>query len=161
MSDWKEILFVCTGNICRSPMAEAFLRAYLDRDEARRHWRVGSAGIYATDGNTATDEASVEMDRRGFDLRSHRARQVTRPIMAQASLVLAMTAAHVAELKARFPDFGAKIYTLSQMVGQDDDVADPYGGGREVYAYTASVINELIDGGYSRIVRLVEGPTDD
>ncbi len=82
------ILFVCTGNICRSPMAEVLLRARLDRDEARRDWRVKSAGTEMAGGRLASAYAIDEMAERGIDLRAHRARRISRELMEEADLVL-------------------------------------------------------------------------
>ena len=151
------ILIVCTGNLCRSPMAEGLLRARLARDKARQGWRVGSAGIWTTDGRPASGHAVQEMAQRGIELQGHRSRNVTREMVAEADLVLAMTRSHVDALRAAFPEHAHKLYLFSEMIGQAYDINDPYGGTRLEYSYTAKELEQLIDAGYERIVALVEG----
>ena len=87
-----DILFVCFGNICRSPMAEGLARDIAARcyPGARSLVRVSSAGVGAQDGNPPTPEAVEAMAERGIDISSHRARKVTAEILAAADLVLAM-----------------------------------------------------------------------
>jgi protein-tyrosine-phosphatase len=151
------VLIVCTGNLCRSPMAEGLLRARLARDDARRGWVVGSAGVWTVDGRPASENAVQEMAWRGIDLEGHLSRSVTGELMDGADLVLAMTRAHAEALTAAFPEHGSKVHLLSEMVGGTYDIEDPYGSTRREYARTARQLERLIEEGYERIVALVEG----
>jgi protein-tyrosine phosphatase len=141
-------------------MAEALLRVRLADEKARRHWRVGSAGVWTVDGELASGHAVDEMEKRGIDMRGHRSRNVTPDMMVEADLVLVMTRHHAEALSAAFPEHAHKVHLLSQMVGQTVDIADPYGGSRAEYAHTASELEQMIEDGYGRIVALVEGTGD-
>ena len=156
----KTILIVCTGNICRSPMAAGLLRERLNEDNARRDWRVISAGTWASQGRPASAYAIAEMEERGIDIRSHRSRPVTEELMNQADLVLVMTSSHAEALSVAFPEQAHKVYQLSEMAGQTYDISDPYGGTRLEYSYIAQELEQLIDAGYERLVALAEGDED-
>jgi len=147
-------------------MAEVLLRARLARDEARQGtcpvrqvqgWRVGSAGLWAAEGRPASGHAIEEMAQRRIDLRVHRSRSVTHELMDEADLVLAMTRNHVEALMAAFPEQAHKVHMLSEMIGKEYDIRDPYGGTRLEYVYTARELEQLVEDGYERIVALVEG----
>ncbi len=152
----RRILVVCTGNLCRSPMAAAFLRARLACDEARLGWRVDSAGIWVTESRPASPYAIAEMAQRGLDLSTHRSRPVTREAIAEADLILVMETHQAEALKAAFPACAPRIRLLSEMIGERFDVSDPYGGSREEYAVIADQLEALIAAGYGRIVALAE-----
>ena len=155
------VLMVCTGYLCRSPMAEGLLQARLTRDEVRQDWQVASAGVWTVDGRPASAYAVEEMSQRGIDLNDHHSRNVTREMMSKADLVLTMTRSHTEALGAAFPAYAHKVYLLSEMTGQMYDIADPYGGTRQEYAHTARELEQLIANGYERIVALVEGGSGD
>ena len=146
--DVRKILFVCTGNTCRSPMAAAALN-----DMARAHALLGSegartvaasAGLYATDGAPITKEAVEALLEAGVvstpenDYQNHRAARVTEEMMATADEVVAISAAHAMELLMRYPAHAQKITTLGT------DVPDPFGGGREVYRACLRTLRALI-----------------
>jgi protein-tyrosine-phosphatase len=149
------VLTVCTGNICRSPMAAALLRAQLEEDK-RGDWEIQSAGIRAPEGRPASAYAMAEMEERGLDISDHRAQGVTEKLMRKADLVLAMTRHHAEALRAAFPRYADKVHLLSEMVGRRYDISDPYGGTRMEYAYIAQELEDLIEEGYERIVTLAE-----
>jgi protein-tyrosine phosphatase len=137
-------------------MAAAMLRARLDEDEERRDWRVVSAGTWTSEGRPASAYAIAEMAQRGIDIRTHQSRSIDAELMASADLVLVMTRNHAEALSVAFPDQAHKVHMLSEMVGQTYDISDPYGGTRLEYAYIAQELEQLIDGGYERIVSLAE-----
>ena len=150
------VLVICTGNLCRSPMVAALLADRLAQDPARRDWQVESAGVWAYGGRPATEYGIDEMRERGIDMRAHSSQPVTRELVEAADLVLAMTRNHVEALEVTFPDQAHKLYLLTQMVGQEYDIADPYGGSRLAYAATAKNLEALVEAGYDRIVALAE-----
>jgi len=119
-------LFVCTGNICRSPMAEHMLRDLLGEGS---EWTIRSAGVSAGNGLAATPEAVVTMREEGIDLSSHRSRSADRRVVEEAELILVMTAGHRSQLIARFPDIREKLFLLKSFApkGQQEDIGDPIG----------------------------------
>jgi protein-tyrosine phosphatase len=141
------VLMVCTGNICRSPMAAGLLHHYLPEDLKERV-AVSSAGTHALHGHPAQDHAIEAMSQIGIDLRQHRARQITRDIARGADLVLTMEAAHRYAVK-RLRGWGQD---KPRMISQFDanthtqDIEDPYGGPLEAYKVCIRTLRPCIKG---------------
>ncbi len=148
------VLIVCTANICRSPMAEAMLRQKLKDEEVPGEWQVSSAGTWATEGIRASETGVAVMRERGLDTGAHRARAVTQAMLAEADLVLTMTAGHAEALRVEFPEVRGRVHLMSEMAGPPYDIRDPYGGTVDEYRQTASELEALINKGIERIVRL-------
>ena len=139
----KQILLVCTGNICRSPMAEYILRARLgDKSD----WKVASAGVAAGDGEPASEEAVVVCRELGLDLRRHGSQQVTRALMENSRWVVVMTEMHREVLARQYPEFHARIRLLKSFgfSGAFGDIPDPIGGSLDVYRTVRDAIESAI-----------------
>lgn len=121
---FNHILVVCTGNICRSPMAEILLRAAVAKTGSKRI--VESAGTGAVIGGKPTEEVIELLQRCGHDGREHRARQLTGRMLATADLVLTMDDTHNAWIHQRHPQYRGKVHKLLKWRG-DQQVDDPYG----------------------------------
>ncbi|MBN1671311.1 MAG: low molecular weight protein arginine phosphatase [Kiritimatiellae bacterium] len=132
MKDDLTVLFVCTGNICRSPMAEYLLRDRLDSDA---QWRVVSAGVLATVGRPASPAAVEALREHGIDMSAHRSRPVTEELVDRAQLIVVMTIAQKVDMMDRFPSARGKVYLLKSfdLSARDGDVEDPIGLPLEAY----------------------------
>jgi protein-tyrosine-phosphatase len=148
------ILFVCTGNLCRSPMAEGFLKHILAREGRRSEYRVSSSGTWATDGQPASAYALQVMAEQGIDISAHRTRSLTQPQIEEADLILALAQEHKTAILGHFRGGEGKTYLLSEMIGLQHSVADPYGDPLEEYRRCAATIKRLLEEGYPQIIRL-------
>jgi protein-tyrosine-phosphatase len=136
-------LFVCTGNICRSPMAR-FLAERLAR-EADLPWSAASAGVAAMVGEPMTAEAARALASRGISGVRHAGRALDAEALSSADQVYAMTRSHRDAIAARFPAHAAKVAVLREAAGlPDPDVEDPYGLPDSSYEECASRIEEAL-----------------
>lgn len=133
----RRILFVCTGNTCRSPLAQAIARELVA--EGPIPTIVESAGVAAASGSPATPDAVEAGEDLGLDLSGHHAQQVDRAMVRAADAIFAMTRSHAAALLQLVPD--APVQTLDRTGG---DVPDPIGQGLDVYRATADRLRTLI-----------------
>lgn len=139
------VLFVCTGNTCRSPMAEALFRQMVAErlgcrpDEIESHGVIiGSAGVAAWAGGRASTGALETMADFGIDLSGHESQPLTEQLVRQADVIWTMTASHRAALLAQFPEAGDRVAVLSP---DRTDVVDPIGGPVETYRRCARQIH--------------------
>ena len=132
-SQEKRVLVVCTGNTCRSPMAEGWLKQKL----SGKGWRVESAGVAAWGGEPASPEAVEAMRWVGIDISGHRSQALSNSLVGGANYILAMTEGHRREVVRRWPEAGAKTFLVHDFgLGESRDVGDPVGYPVEVYQHT-------------------------
>lgn len=152
------VLFVCTANVCRSPMAESLFRAHLQKmlPDKWQTWRVESAGTWANDGDPISAYSQQALARRGLISGDHRSRTVTAEMLEQFDLILTMESGHKEAIKAEFPSAARRVFLISEMGGSSTGVSDPYGKSLEAYERTANLLETMIAKGFTRIVHLVQ-----
>lgn len=139
----KKILFVCTGNTCRSSMAEALARAVAS-EMGITGLQFLSAGTLAWPGDKASDQAVEALAEQGIELSRHRATLLTPQLVEEADLVLTMTESHRRQVLNLLPDAQGKVFTLGEFAGVPGDIADPYGSPVDNYRRCAEEIKALI-----------------
>ena len=135
------IVMVCTGNTCRSPMAEHLLKRRLG-EEGISNVAVESAGLAAYPGQPASGGALRAMNKRGVEgLAQHKARQFTQGV-GQGALVLCMAQSHCDYIKGAWP--GVNVHLLREYAGLGGDIADPYGQDDAAYERAAQQIEQAV-----------------
>jgi len=154
----KRILIVCTGNICRSPMATGLLRQRLAKDGLDSDVMVYSVGTWGLDGEPASEHAVQVMAERGVDISDHRARTLQRYDVESADLILTMEERHRRSIFHAQPGMLRKVFLFSEMAGEHCDVEDPYGLSVEEYRRCADELERLFSQGYDQMLQRLDVP---
>ena len=147
-----KVMFICTGNICRSAMAHWLLEKKLKENKIN-NIEVYSCGIYAQNGDIPTYEAKKVMeDEYGIDISKHRATNIYSSNIEEMDLILCATTSHKIEVKDRYPKLMEKVYTMKEYINYNRryhdrmDIKDPWGYDIDTYRRCISEIEECIDG---------------
>ena len=148
MDKIKSILLVCTGNSCRSVMAEGLFKKYL-KEAGKADIKVTSAGIMALDGFAPTDETVKVMKDQGVDVSGIRSKRLTEEIVKASDLILVMEDMHKDFILRLVPEAASKTYLLKKFRShdtrkypEDSDVPDPIGKPIDFYKLSLEIINE-------------------
>lgn len=152
------VLFVCTANLVRSPMAAGLFAHMLAAEGVSSDWRVESAGTWTHPGYKSPLEVRDVMAERQIDLSGHRSRSVSAELLREFSLILVMEPGHKEALRVEFPEVGARVFLLSEMVGKRAAVGDPVGGTYADYQHTAAELEILLKSGRERLETLAKKP---
>ena len=146
-----KIMFICTGNICRSAMAEWLLKKKLE-EKNRNDIEVYSCGIYAENGDVPTYEAKrVMKEEYGIDMSKHRATNIRNSKIKEMDLILCATSSHKIAVLDMYPELSGKVFTMKEYVNYEREyhdsinIKDPWGYDIETYRACVAEIEECID----------------
>ncbi|MDP6904784.1 MAG: ribose 5-phosphate isomerase B, partial [Verrucomicrobiota bacterium] len=142
----KKILFVCTGNVCRSPMAEGFFR---ELTSERGGYQSLSAGLATIDGQTPSAHSVTAMQEVGIDIAAQRSTQITPELVDSVDYIFGLANGHVENMTRYFPQAREKIFLLREFVeelpAERREISDPIGGDLEIYKICRNQIKQGVD----------------
>lgn len=142
----KRLVFICSGNTCRSPMAKGlFIKHLKERNpELEGKIEVVTAGTHPNSGEMASPGARTAMEEIGVDISDHKAQPVTERLLSEADWIMTMTRGHRDYLKQVLGE-NNRIFTLYGFLGQDKDVLDPYGGDVDTYRVCRDELQQMVE----------------
>lgn len=141
-----KIMFVCTGNICRSAMAEALLKKMAK--EKNKEIEIHSCGTTAYPGDTCTEEAIKVMEEYKINMKKHRATHIKQSKIEEMDLILCATTSHKNSVISLYPELQGKVYTIKEYAQenvQEPDIADPWGYNIQIYKQCAKEIKDNLE----------------
>lgn len=145
----NSVLFICSANICRSPMAMGLLRSMVE--DSSDQWKIESSGVWDMGDQPAALNTQLVLQERGIDLNDHASHTITGTMLSEFNLVLVMEDIHKEVLKLAFPEYTDRIYMLSEMVGEFYDIVDPIGGSLADFEETALEMERILTEGFEKI----------
>ncbi|MBE5819453.1 MAG: low molecular weight protein arginine phosphatase [Clostridiales bacterium] len=142
-----KVMFICTGNICRSAMAHRMLEKRV-KDLNRDDIEVYSCGVFAYNGDEPTNQGIEVMKNYAVDLKAHRATNIHNSNIEDMDIILCATTSHKNNVINMYPDLEEKIFTIKEYVGynkEDLDIADPWGLSTKVYENCAEEIDDCVE----------------
>lgn len=139
-----KIVFICTGNTCRSPMAEGLFKAL--NGEQKTGLEAISAGIFTNNGMSASENAVIAAKELGADISNHKSQMLSGDIVNDAKYLVCMTGAHYDQILLKFPNVSDKLFTLSPT-----DINDPFGGNIDEYRNCAMQIKSAVESVIERL----------
>lgn len=146
-SERNLILTICTGNVCRSPMAEKLLKhALAGQDTPLNQIEIVSAGVAAGYGEPASVNSVTALKKVKIDLDGHKSQPVTQDLIDRAFLILGMTQSHIDTLNYYHTDLPERVHLFREFMGKDDspEIPDPYGQNYTAYAACFDSMAEAI-----------------
>jgi protein-tyrosine phosphatase len=150
------VIFICTANRCRSPIAMTFMQDKVKSLALQDEWRIESAGTWTEDGLPLLEGAQMVMREKGFDLTTYRSRLLTGKLLRSFQLILTMESGHKEALQAEFPNIAKRVYLLSEMSGIKADIHYPAGKSLREFRAVTREIESFVTKGFNRISELAQ-----